>query len=187
MEATVATRRKTATHNPRIVEMPVQRMAVVHTHGDPNDVGPIVMPALYGAVYDLKLKLKKAGKDFKLGPLRARWPDLPSVPKDQWHGIWGLPVTGLTVAVVQKRPGIEVKVEDWEYGTVAEVLHLGPFSTEAASVQDLHAFIAENGYEIVGVHEEEYLTSPHAKKQKTIIRYPVRKKFRAADEGDSCD
>jgi hypothetical protein len=40
----------------------------------------------------------------------------------------------------------------------------------------LHDFIVENGYEIAGVHEEEYLTMPKAKVQKTLIRYPIRKK-----------
>jgi len=33
-----------------------------------------------------------------------------------------------------------------------------------------------SGYEIGGVHEEEYLTTPDAKVPKTIIRYAVKKK-----------
>jgi len=43
-------------------------------------------------------------------------------------------------------------------------------------VERLHKFVEENGYEITGVHEEEYLTSPDAKIIKTIIRYPMKKK-----------
>lgn len=39
----------------------------------------------------------------------------------------------------------------------------------------LHSFIAKQGYEIAGGHEEEYLTRPTSKVIKTIIRYPVRK------------
>ena len=38
----------------------------------------------------------------------------------------------------------------------------------------LQEFIAASGYEIAGVHEEEYLSRPEAKQMKTIIRYPVR-------------
>jgi len=43
-------------------------------------------------------------------------------------------------------------------------------------VERLHQFIEENGYQIAGDHEEEYLTTPDAKNPKTIIRYQVRKK-----------
>jgi len=63
----------------------------------------------------------------------------------------------------------------WEYGTVAQVVHLGPYRAEKKTVERLHRFIREKGYEVSGVHEEEYLTRPGAKLQKTIIRYPVKK------------
>ena len=161
---------------PYILEMPAQRMAVVYTNGEPNSVGPEVMPALYGAVYNLKFALKKQGRIFKVEALRARWPDAHLVPKDQWLGIWGLPIPDDTTALVQKSANVEVKMETWEYGTVAQILHLGPFSTEGPTVARLHAFIEENGYQIAGTHEEEYLTPPGAKDQRTLIRYPVRKK-----------
>jgi len=59
---------------------------------------------------------------------------------------------------------------------VAQILHIGPYSEEGATVERLHKFIADSGYEIAGVHEEEYLTKPEAKVQKTIIRYPIKKK-----------
>jgi len=59
---------------------------------------------------------------------------------------------------------------------VAQILHIGPYSEETATVERLHKFIAENGYKIAGIHEEEYLTKPEAKVQRTIIRYPIKKK-----------
>lgn len=161
---------------PRIVEMPSQKMAVVYTEGDPNEVAAQAMPALYGSVYKLKFDLKKKGVEFKVGPLRARWPDAHLVPKNQWIGIWGLPIPDDVSVLLQKAPGIYAKIEIWRYGKVAQVLHIGSYATEGPTVQRLHGFIAENGYEIAGVHEEEYLTTPKAKVQKTIIRYPVRKK-----------
>ena len=61
--------------------------------------------------------------------------------------------------------------------TVAQIVHLGSYRTEAKTIEKLLKFIAEEGLEIAGVHEEEYLTRPGAKVQKTIIRYPVRKRI----------
>ena len=171
------TARKPKPTDPQIVKKPKQKMAVVITHGDPNAVLPKVMPALYGAVYKHKFALKKAGKEtFKVGALFGRWPDAHLVPRDQWMGIWGLPIPSNTRALPEPDPETEVKIETWDYGkAVAEILHLGPYSEEGLTIQRLHEFIAASGYEIAGVHEEEYLTSPKAKVQKTIIRYPVRK------------
>jgi hypothetical protein len=160
--------------DPYIIEMPAQKMAVATTVGDPNVVGVRVFPALYGAVYTLKFALKKQGVQFKVGAIRARWPNAYSAPKDQWIGIWGLPIPGDTETLAQKDPAMEVKIETWEYGTVAEILHLGPYSEETPTIQRLCDFITANGYEIAGVHEEEYLTRPDAKMQKTLIRYPIR-------------
>jgi effector-binding domain-containing protein len=53
---------------------------------------------------------------------------------------------------------------------------LAVVAQEAPTIQQLHDFIAERGYEIVGAHEEEYLSSPAAKAPKTVIRYQVRKR-----------
>ena len=161
--------------DPQILEMPSQKMAVVITHGDPNVVGAQAMPALYGAAYTLKFALKKQGRAFKVAALRARWPADLGTPADQWTGIWGLPIPDDTTELVQKTPGVEVVIQTWEYGTVAEILHLGPYSEEPPTIARLHEFIAASGYEIAGVHEEEYLTMPGVKVQKTLIRYPVRK------------
>ena len=161
---------------PQILEMPSQRMAVVYMKGDPNKVMSQFLPALYGSVYKLKFELKKKGIEFKVDKLRARWPNAHLVPKDEWLGICGLSIPEDTTSLPQKVPDIEVKIEKWDYGTVAQILHIGPYSEEGATVERLHKFIEENGYEIAGVHEEEYLTSPDAKAQKTIIRYPIKKK-----------
>ena len=108
--------------------------------------------------------------------LRARWPDAHLLPKDQWTAHWALPVPDDVQTLPQKQPDAEVRLETWTYGTVAQILHLGPYNEEGPTIQILHNFIAERGYEIAGDHEEEYLTSPRAKVPKTIIRYQVRKK-----------
>lgn len=164
--------------DPHIVKKPKRKMAVVVTQGDPNIVGGSVFTALYGAVYKHKFALKKAGKQtFKVEALRARWPDAHLLPKEEWKGIWALPVPAGTRSMPQVDPDVEVRIQTWDYGgTVAEILHIGTYTTEGPAVQRLQEFIEAGGYEIVGPHEEEYLTSPRAKVQKTLIRYPVQKK-----------
>jgi hypothetical protein len=160
---------------PRLIKMPSQTVAVVVSKGDPNMVGEQVFPALYGSVFTLKMKLKKSGRDdFKVTGLRARWPDAHLVPKDQWTAYWALPIPDDTTELPKKATSPDVSLEVWQYGLVAEILHIGPYSEEGPNIERLHKFIEQSGYEITGAHEEEYLTSPKAKVQKTIIRYPVR-------------
>lgn len=167
---------------PEIGDLPGQLMAVVTTRGDPDQQSE-TLSALYGAVYTLKLARKKEGRDFKVAPLRARWPDLLSTAREEWTGIWALPVPDDTAELPQKVPGIDVKLERWTYGPVAQVLYTGSYADEGPTVGALHAFIAEQGYEIAGPHEEVYLNRPGSTVQKTIIRYPVRK--RTPDSGVS--
>ncbi len=169
--------RKSSKKEPQILEMPPQKMAVVHGKGTPDKVFSELMPALYGSVYTLKFDLKKKGlPTFKVSGLRARYPDAHLVPKEEWTHIIALPIPEDTTSLTQKVPGIEVNIETWEYGTVAQILHVGSYAEEGPTVERLHQFIEENGYQIAGDHEEEYLTTPDAKNPKTIIRYQVRKK-----------
>lgn len=168
---------KSSKKEPQILEMPPQKMAVVYGKGTPDKVFSELMPALYGSVYTLKFDLKKKGlPTFKVSGLRARYPDAHLLPMEQWTHIIGLPIPEDTTSLPQKVPGVEVKLETWKYGTVAQILHLGAYDQEGPTVERLHKFIKDNGYEIAGVHEEEYLTTPDAKVPKTIIRYAVRKK-----------
>jgi len=171
------TPRKPSQKEPRIVEMPPQKMAVVYGKGTPDKVFSELMPALYGSAYTLKFDLKKKGlPTFKVGGLRARYPDAHLVPKEEWTHIIGLPIPEDTTSLPQKLPDIEVKLETWDYGTVAQILHIGSYAEEGPTVERLHKFIEESGYQIAGDHEEEYLTTPDAKVPKTLIRYAVKKK-----------
>ena len=168
--------RKSSKLEPQILEMLPQKMAVVRGKGAPEKVFPKLMPALYGSVYTLKFDLKKKGlPTFKVSGLRARYPDAHLVSMAEWTHIIGLPIPEDTAYLPQKVPGIEVKIETWEYGTVAQILHLGPYDQEEPTIKRLHKFIEDRGYKIAGMHEEEYLTRPDAKVPKTIIRYPIRK------------
>jgi len=169
--------RKSTKGDPQILEMPSQRMAVVYGKGTPEKVFSQLMPALYGSVYTLKFQLKKEEQPtFKVSGLRARYPDAHLVPMEEWTHVIGLPVPAETTSLPQKVGDIEVRIEEWEYGDVAQILHLGSYDQEEASMERLYRFIEESGYEITGVHEEEYVTSPDAKVPKTIIRYRVKKK-----------
>ena len=169
--------RKSSQTDPQILEMPRQKMAVIYGKGTPEKVFPQLMPALYGSVYTLKFELKKQGlPTFKVSGLRARYPDVHLVPMEEWTHVVGLPIPEETSSLPQKVGSPEVRIEDWEYGTVAQILHMGAYDQEEASMERLHRFIEENGYEITGVHEEEYVTGPDTKLPKTVIRYRVKKK-----------
>jgi hypothetical protein len=162
---------------PKIMEMPPQKMAVVSAKGAPEKVFPVLMPALYGSVYTLKFDLKKKGlPTFKVDGLRARYPGVDPSMKEQWDYIIGLPIPEDTIVLPQKVADIYVMIETWRYGTVAQILHLGYYSEETPSIERLLKFIEDSGYEITGDHEEEYLTKPDAKVVKTIIRYEVKRK-----------
>ena len=161
-------------YKPELTSVEPITVLTITSVGDPNK-SEKYMSALYGTAYGTKFKVyKPAGKEMKLGKLIGRWPDAHLKPKNQWTGIWGLPVPDFVAEadLLQKDPNLPVRVEVWKYKDVAQILHKGPYTDEGPTVQLLHNFIKESGYEIDGMsHEEVYLTSPDAKDQKTII-YP---------------
>jgi hypothetical protein len=165
--------------DPVILEMPSQKMAVVQRKGSPDKVFAKIFPALFGSVYTLKFSLKKQGlESFKVSCPRARFPNADRDPKGQWLIIAGIPIPENTASLPQKEPGTEVKIETWEYGTVAQIFHIGPYDQVKEAIDRLQQFITANGYEIAGPHEEEYQSRPDAKVIKTLIRYQIKKKGR---------
>ena len=149
---------------PEIIEMPPRKMAVIHAKGTPGDVFPKAIPALYSSAYAPSI-------DFTAGAIRSRCPDPPDTPPGQMSFSVGLPVREDTAALPQDESGITL--ETWQYGAVAQILHLGGYDQEEESVARLMAFVAESGYRVSGDHEEEYLTPPDAQPPKTIIRYQI--------------
>lgn len=99
-----------------------------------------------------------------------------SLPREAWKAAWAIKVPEGTTQLFQKDPETPVVIETWDYGPVAQVLYIGAYADETPTILSLHEFIAEQGYEIVGEHEEEYLSRPDAASPKTVIRYRVRKR-----------
>ncbi|HEY4761815.1 MAG TPA: GyrI-like domain-containing protein [Thermoguttaceae bacterium] len=161
---------------PQIKEMPDQKMLEYRVEGDPNIVGGKAFGMLYQAYYSLK----EVDKAKNITP-RARWSaTFTETPKDKWIGIYGLPVPN-SVSSLPQGADPNVKISNWKYGTVAEILHVGSYLEERPTIEKLHNFIKASGYKISGYHEEEYVKGPTTfskgdpKKYLTIIRYPVEK------------
>jgi hypothetical protein len=146
---------------PRIVDRPPERMAVVETVGDPDEVSARAVGSLYGAIAQLGLKS---------GPLRARWPNASDHPREEWVARWALPVPDHTPEL---GPGI--RLETWYGQPVGEIVHEGAFGdAEVQEIKRLRRFVDDCGYEIAGDAEEEYVTRPGEEPQRTIIRYEIR-------------
>ncbi len=164
-------------------------------YGDP-DTNPDFqagIEALYTASYILKFMLKQAqGLDWVVPPLEGLWwlllADFDPSRRDDWH--WTLmlpqpePVTrellALALAAASKKkalPALErLFLEMYNEGQAAQILHVGPYSEAAATIERLHAFITAKGYHICGKHHEIYLSDPRRtapEKLQTILRQPV--------------
>lgn len=172
--------------HPRIVRMEPQKVLLVRAPGDPNEVGREAFRLLFRTYYRLK-GVPKGGPGFKAP--RARWPVGQEVPMDEWEGLYAMPVpqeiTSPPGARSKGNLGVELTV--WEYGEVAEILHVGRYDQEEPTVNRLKAFLQEEGYETAGMHEEEYLKGPgmlfsgNPDGYLTVIRYPVRRRADTPD------
>jgi hypothetical protein len=162
---------------PELINLPDRKMVTVTSYGNPNKVMEPYMKALYGGVYSAKMGVyKPQGIKMELGKLTAMWPDAHLKPKEEWTGIWGVSVPEYVTLtdITQKDPNILVGLEVWPGGTYAQILHLGGYAEEEPTIKILHEYIEAQGIamkDVIGFHEEEYLTSPEAKVVKTIIRY----------------
>lgn len=162
---------------PAISQLPAQKMIVVYVQGDPSQEGGKALRDLYKTYF----ALRRTTRGLKMAAPRARWPKPWDTPKEQWLGIFGLPIPDKIMSLPKSAPE-NVKIEVWEYGTVAEILHKGPYGEEKPTIGKLQEYIAAQGYVISGPHEEEYLKGPgmfgpgNPQKYLTIIRYQVTKK-----------
>jgi hypothetical protein len=183
--------------DPAIVEVPEFTFLMVDGHGDPN-VAPgyqQAVEALFAVSYTLKFALKRGPQqlDYRVMPLEGLWwaSDMSTFTtgdKSTWD--WTMMirqppdvdsalVEDARAAAARKRdlPAADlVRLERFAEGKAAQVMHIGPYSTEGPTIARLHAFIAEQGCELVGKHHEIYLGDPRRaapEKLRTVLRQPM--------------
>lgn len=164
---------------PKISNKKHQKMLVIEAKGDPNIIGE----KAFGLLFQLYYSMKETPK----GPIqpapRARWPVSLDAPKSEWMGFYALPVPETITELPQyeEQEGLKASLTTWEYGEVAEILHVGPYDKEEPTMKRLMDFVKDQGYIVFGEHEEEYIKGPtmygkgDPEKYLTIIRYHVKK------------
>ena len=77
----------------------------------------------------------------------------------------------------------KTKLVTWAEGLCCQIMHVGPYDAEAASIERMEAYMQEQGYETDintdRKHHEIYLGDPRKTRPdrlRTILRHPVRKK-----------
>jgi len=165
---------------PRITSMPDQKVIEIEAKGDPNESAGEAIGMLMKTYY----KIDGVEKGFVMPAPKARWDSDFAASKSEWIGRFALQVPDNVESLpeIESEGGVKAELSTWEYGEVAEILHVGPYDTEHETIQKLLGFIENSGYEIVGMHEEEYLKGPgmfgkgNPEKYLTIIRYNVAEK-----------
>ncbi len=178
--------------DPRISARKNVRMIEVAFRGKPDKVLMSAFGLLFKTYFALPGVPKGPGQPAPI----ARFKGFEGLPKDpaerakaleafsdrDWQGAVGLPVpeTVTSLPRVENTTQFEVKLTTWEYGEVAEILHVGRYETEVPTIARLDEYIQSQGYAIAGEHEEEYLRGPGVPMAKpesyyTIIRYPVKR------------
>lgn len=73
-----------------------------------------------------------------------------------------------------------LRLNTFEEGLTVQMMHIGPYATEPASLASMLAFAAEQGYYdrvgLGGKHHEIYLSDPrkaNPSKLKTVLRHPI--------------
>jgi hypothetical protein len=169
--------------------------------GDPNTAQSFqeAMEALFGMSYTLKfaVKLGPLAVDYPVMAVEGLWWTEAAVadPEEamrsdragwQWTMMMMQPdlITPELVAEAreklrQKRnPAAleQARFESFDEGLAVQVMHIGPYSEELPTLQRLHAFADEQGYDLRGKHHEIYLGDPRRadpSKLKTVLRHPV--------------
>ena len=108
--------------------------------------------------------------------------------RDQWH--WRAMIMQLvpidaamiTQAITEAKAKKDIaslsalRYERWAEGPSAQIMHIGPYATEPASIVALHRAIAEHGFRPCGRHHEIYLGDPRTsapEKLCTMLRQPI--------------
>jgi len=183
---------------PVLVKVPALKYLMVDGQGDPAKSPDFrdAIGALYGLAYTMKFMLKARGVTEAVPmPLEGLfWADDMSAFMKARRGQWKWTLMLLQPAAVdakllkEAKAQLErkkkdtklppVRLQKFAEGTCAQVLHLGPYADERPTIEGLHRFIRESGYELSGRHHEIYISQPgrgDPAKMKTVIRQPARK------------
>jgi len=158
--------------------------------------------AVYGISYTLKFMLKKRkvdAIDYPVMALEGLWwvvdGKFDITVKDNWHyTLMILQPEAITPALfaeglaeVKRKRGdspalSQLRLEYFEEGLSVQMMHIGPYATEPATLATMLAFAADEGYRdpvgLGGKHHEIYLGDPRKadpSKLKTVLRHPVGK------------
>lgn len=187
-----------------VVNVPKMNFLMIDGQGDPNTSKEYqeAMEALFPVSYKTKfISKKEKSQDYVVMPLEGLWwvdnmEDFSTLDKNSWN--WTAMIRQpdfITEAMikkaieeVQEKKGpsalSKIRFESFDEGLSAQILHIGPYSDEGPTVEKLHNFIHENGYEFDGSklgekHHEIYLSDMRRTKPerlKTIIRQPMKQK-----------
>ena len=158
--------------------------------------------ALYSLAYTLKFMLKKRKTnaiDYPVMALEGLWwvedGMFDITVKDNWfYTLMIMQPDMITPELfeeareqVRKKKGdsaalSKARLAFFEEGLCVQVMHLGPYATEPATIDRMREYIRENGYRdcvgLGGKHHEIYLGDPrkaNSAKLKTVLRHPVEK------------
>ena len=191
---------------PGIVTVPKANYIAVRGEGDPNEDGSAYQAAigvLYSVAYTLKMSYKTEHKiegffEYVVPPLEGFWwqdgiagVDYFKKSAFHWISVIRLPdfVTEADLAwavdTASKKKHIDCSSAEFltvEEGLCVQILHVGSYDDEPATVAVMDAFLAENGYvndlSDTRLHHEIYLSDARKtapEKLKTVIRHPIRK------------
>ncbi len=184
---------------PQIVDVPEMQFLMIDGHGYPGTSQEYrdALSALYSLAYGIKFTLKKGPEalDYPVMASEGLWwvEDMSQFSlerKEDW--LWTMMIMQpdavtpqlfdrMVSETMKKKPlpGLErLRLERFREGLCAQIMHIGPYSAEAPTIQKLHRFIAENGYRLCGRHHEIYLGDPNRsapEKLRTILRQPIEK------------
>ena len=191
---------------PQLVSLPPMQYLAVRGKGDPNEEGGVYQQAiglLYGVAYTLKM-CRKAGYeidgyfDYVVPPLEGFWyqegaDGVDFAHKDTfcWISVIRVPdfVTradfdwAVAEATRKKKQDFScVEFLTVDEGLCVQMMHVGAYDDEPASVARMDAFLAQNScvndFSAARMHHEIYLSDPRKtppEKRKTVLRHPVRK------------
>lgn len=188
--------------DPVIVEVPEMRFLMIDGKGDPNTSKEYqeAMETLFPVSFKAKfISKREKSKDYVVMPLEGLWwvdnmEDFTVEDKSGWKWtamirqpdfISQRMIKDAILEVEEKKnpPAIsKIRFVKFQEGLSAQIMHIGPYSEEGPTVEKLHNFIHEKGYQFNGSkpgerHHEIYLSDVRRSKPerlKTIIRQPIR-------------